>query len=245
MPIDPFPWGESSFFLLPFGLGRRILPPSPHLHARPAKPPGGQARTSKQASTVGGRVPCLALPRHSQQRRLESQTKPNLLSFGPGKQASRQALWLWLCVCVFKPLCPCYHPPHTARHYTHAHTQSSHATRANKAFSSWVMGDAPSSPPLLQAAPPSFLACVHPFCSAFPGAHQEHIRRMKANAMSKKVDLPWQQPAISSHDVGSFTIKAAGTARAAKRQTLLLRTGRAPMAKATAVTIQPKKAISR
>ena len=47
------------------------------------------------------------MPRHSKQRRLESKTKPPLV------EASKAGA-----VC---PLCPCYNPRHTARHYPCAH----------------------------------------------------------------------------------------------------------------------------
>ena len=145
MPIDPSLWvsflppakGNSCIFRIRNapcsclyvpscrGLGRRSHPPVPDLHARPAKPPGGQAQASTQALGCG-RVPCLALPSSFPAKKAGGpKTKPHLWC----RQASRR------CMCVSKAcLCVLAPPQHTARHYTHAHAQSKSYHRRNKAF---------------------------------------------------------------------------------------------------------------
>lgn len=146
----PFPCGESFFLYVPSCLGLPPLPTllSPTLHARPTSRQGrrhGQARKPLDVAAS------LAVPLPAKKAVFQNQT-----SSGPGKQASRQAACVQsLCVSLLLPT-------HTARH-VHTHPKS---CQSRDGLSSCLLGEAPS-PPLLQAAPPSFPACVHPFCSAF------------------------------------------------------------------------------
>ena len=138
-------------------------PPIPHcMQGLPCHLATRRTGADKPASTGRGPRPlpcptCLVI--RSKEGLLEVWT-PSLLCC-PGTQASKQALRVCPSLCVLAT----YHPrhTHTARHYTHAHTQSSPATEPTS-LSRLAFWARPllRSPPPLQAAPPSFsLACVH------------------------------------------------------------------------------------